>query len=108
MSVKECSTLYALSVPELNKALERPQPTQWMKLILSNLKVYIRVRDGDIGEVPQPVELKGQVTKGMMALGEQFAWRTWNCVNQSQSAHTRRYTGSAGGANQTDQQHTTL
>ena len=75
-SVKEGPTLPPLSVPELNKALERPQLTQWMRLIVSNLKAYVGLRAGDVGEVPQPVEFKGQVANDMMDPGEQLAWRT--------------------------------
>ena len=59
-SVKEGPTLPPLSVPELNKALERPQP-QWMRLIVSNLKAYVRLRAREVGEVPRPVEFKGIV-----------------------------------------------
>ena len=106
--MKEGPTLPPLSVPELNKALERPQPTQWMQLILSNQKAYVRLRAGEVGEVRQPVEFKGQVANDMMDLGEQLAWRSWDYVNQSQSAYVRRYAGSAGSAKQADQQHTTL
>ena len=59
-SVKEGPTLPPRSVPELNKALERPQP-QWMRLIVSNLKAYVRLRAGEVGEVPRPAEFKGIV-----------------------------------------------
>ena len=59
-SIKEGPTLPPLSVPELNKALERPQP-QWMRLIVSNLKAYVRLRAREVGEVPRPVEFKGIV-----------------------------------------------
>ena len=107
-SVKEGPTLPALSVLELNKALERPQLTQWMRLILSNPKAYVRLRAGEVGEVPRPVEFKGQVADDMMDPGEQLVWRTWDCVNQSQSAYTRRYAGLASNARQTNQQHATL
>ena len=80
-SVKEGPTLPSLSVPELNKALERPQLTQWMRLILCNVKAYVRLRAGEVGEVPRPVEFKGQVANDMMGPGEQLVWRTWDCVN---------------------------
>ena len=40
-SVKEGPDLSPFSIPEINKALERPQLTQWMRLILSNLKAYV-------------------------------------------------------------------
>ena len=59
-SVKEGPTLPPLSVPELNKALERPQP-QWMRLIVSNLKAYVRLTAAEVGEVPRPAEFKGIV-----------------------------------------------
>ena len=55
VSVKEGPTLPPLFVPEPNKALEHPQVTQWMRLILSNLKAYVRLRAGEVGEVPRPV-----------------------------------------------------
>ena len=73
MSVKEGPTLPPLSVLELNKDLERPRPTQWMRLMLSNLKAYTRLRAGEVGEVPRPVEFKGQVANDMMDRGEQLA-----------------------------------
>ena len=57
-SVKEGPTLPPLSVPELNKALERPQP-QWRRLMLSNLKAYVRLRAEEVGGVPRPAESKG-------------------------------------------------
>ena len=59
-SVKEGLTLPPPSVLELNKALEQPQP-QWMRLIVSNLKAYARLRAGEVGEVPRPTEFKGIV-----------------------------------------------
>ena len=101
--MKEGPTLPPLSVPELNKALERPQLTQSMRLILSNLKAYVRLQAGEVGKVPRPVEFKGQVANDMMEPGEQLAWRTWDCVKQSQSAYARRYAGSTGNVRQTDQ-----
>ena len=60
-SVKEGPTLPPLPplcVPELNKAIKRPQP-QWMRLIVSNLKAHVRLRAGEVGEVPRPAEFKG-------------------------------------------------
>ena len=102
-SVKEGPALPPLSVPELNKALERPQLTQWMRLILSNLKANVRLRAGEVGEVPRPVGCKGQVANDMMDPGEQLAWRTGDCVNESQTAYARRYAGSAGSSRQSDQ-----
>ena len=61
---------HGLSVRELNKALDRRQLTQWMRLIVSNLKAYVRLRAGEVGEVPRPVKFKGQVAKDMMDLGD--------------------------------------
>ena len=69
-SVNEGPSLPPLSVPELNKALERPELTHWTSL-LSNLKASVRVRAGEVGEVPRPVKFKGQVAKDMMGPGEQ-------------------------------------
>ena len=69
-SVKESPTLPPLSVPELSKALERPQLTQWMGLILFDLKAYVTLRAGEVGEVPRPVEFKGQFANDMMDPGE--------------------------------------
>ena len=60
-SFKEGPTLPPLSVPELNKALEQPHP-QWMRLIVSNLRAYVRLMAGEVGEVPLgPAEFKGIV-----------------------------------------------
>ena len=95
-------------MPEPNKALERPQLTQWMRLILSNLKTYVGMRAGEVGEVPPPVEFKGQVANNMMDPGEQLAWCTWDYINQSQSAYARRYPGPTSSSRQTDQEHATL
>ena len=69
-SVKEGPTLPPLSVPELNKALQRPQLTQWMRLILSNLKAYVRLRVGEVCHVPRPVEFKDHVANDMTDPGE--------------------------------------
>ena len=93
-SVKEGPALPPLSMPQLHKALERPPPTQWMRLIL------FKLRAREVGEVLRPVEFKGQVTNDMMDRGEQLAWRTWDCVNQSLLAYARRYAGSAGSGKQ--------
>ena len=49
-SIMEGPTLPPLSVPELNKALERPQLTQWMRLIVSNLKAYVRLRAREVSK----------------------------------------------------------
>ena len=54
-----------------------------MRLIFSNMKAYVKLRDGEVGEVPRPVEFKGHVANDMMDPGEQLAWRTWDCINQS-------------------------
>ena len=75
---------------------------------MSNLKAYIRLRAREVSEVPRPVEFKGHITNDMMEPGEQLAWRTWGCVNQSQSAYAKRCAGSSGNTRQTDQQHATL
>ena len=68
-----------------------------MRLILSNLKAYVRPRAGEVGEVPRVAEFKGQVANDIMDPGEHLAWRTWDCVNQSQSAYPNRYAGPTGG-----------
>ena len=73
-----------------------------MRLILSNLKA-VRLRAGEVNEVPRLVEFTGQIANDMMDPGEQLAWRTWDCINQSQSAYTRRYAGPARGAKQAEQ-----
>ena len=44
-----------------------------MRLILSNLKAFIRLRAGEVGKVLRPVEFKGQAANDP---GEQLAWRT--------------------------------
>ena len=59
-SAKEGPTLPPSSVPELKKALERPQ-LQWMRLIVSNLKANVRLRAGEVREVPRRPEFKGTV-----------------------------------------------
>ena len=51
-SAKEGPTLPPLSMQQLNKALERTQLTQWMWLILSNLRADARLRAGEDGEDP--------------------------------------------------------
>ena len=94
--VKEGPALPPLSIPETNKALERAQLTQWMRLNLSTFKAYVRVCAGEVGQIPRPVEFKSQVANTMMDPGEQLGWRTWDYLNQSLSAYTRRYAGSAG------------
>ena len=77
------NALPPVSVPELTKDRKRPRLTQCMRLILSRLKAYARLRAGEVGKVPRPVEFKGQVANNMMDPGEQLAWRTRDCVNQS-------------------------
>ena len=106
--IKEGPTLPPLSVPELNKALERPQLTQRMRLILSNLKAYVRMRAGEVGRVRLPVEFKGRVANDMMDLSEQLAWRTWDCVYQSQTPYVRRYAGSTSSTVRSHQHHAAL
>ena len=44
---------------ELNKALERPQP-HWIRLIVSNLKAYVKLRAAEVGEVPRRADFKGK------------------------------------------------
>ena len=73
-----------------------------MQLILANLKAYVPLWAGEVGEVPRPVEFKGQVANNMMDPGEQLAWCIWDCVNQSRSAYARQYAGSSGNAKQAD------
>ena len=68
--MKEGRALPALSIPEINKAPERCQLTQWMRLMLSIFKAYFRVRAGEVGEIPHPVKFKGQVANDMMDPGE--------------------------------------
>ena len=43
VAVKEGPRLPPLSVPEVNRALEKPQLAQWMRLMLSNIKAYVRL-----------------------------------------------------------------
>ena len=90
--MKESPTLPPLSVPDPNKALERPQLTHGMRLILSNPKAYVRLRAGEVGEVPRPVKFKGQVANNMIDLGEQLAWRTsQRCRHGTQSCAHELY-----------------
>ena len=103
LAVKQGPTLPPLSVPELNKALERPQVTQWMRIILCNLKADVRLRAGEVDGVPRTVEFKGPVANDIMDPGEQWVWCTYDCVNQSQTAHARRYAGSINSTKETDQ-----
>ena len=106
--LKKGPTLPPLFVSELNKALQRPHLTQWMRVILSNLKAYVRRGARALGEIPRRVEFNGQVANNMKDPGEQLAWRTWDRVNQSQTACAGRYVGSTTGTRQGDQQHATL
>ena len=76
--------------------------------MLSNLKAYVRVRAGEVGEVPRPFEFKGQVANDMMDPGDQVAWRTWDCVNEPVTAYARRYAGWTSSTRQTDQLYATL
>ena len=75
---------------------------------MSNLKAYVRLSGRGVGEVPRPVEFKGQVANDMMDPGKQPAWRTWDCVNESQMAYARRYAGSTGSSRQSNHQHAML
>ena len=59
VAVKEGPRLPLLSVPEINRALEKPQLAQWMRLMLSNIKVYVRLRAGEVGVIPRPSEFGG-------------------------------------------------
>ena len=96
VAVKEGPRLPPLSVPEVNRALEKPQLAQWMRLMLSNIKAYVRLRAGEVGEIPRPSEFGGQATEAAVDRGEQLAWRVWDCVSQSQAAYARRYAGTHG------------
>ena len=96
VAVKEGPRLPPLSVPEINRALEKPQLAQWMRLMLSNIKAYVRLRAGEVGEIPRPSEFGGQATEAAVDPGEQLAWRVWDCVSQSQAAYARRYAGTHG------------
>ena len=99
VAVKEGPRLPPLSVPEINRALEKPQLAQCMRLMLSNIKAYVRLRAGEVGEIPCPSEFGGQSTEAAVDPGEQLAWRVWDCVSQSQEAYARRYAGSLGKSN---------
>ena len=108
VAVKEGPRLPPLSVPEVNRALEKPQLAQWMRLMLSNIKAYVRLRAGDVGEIPRPSEFGGQATEAAVDPGEQLAWRVWDCVSQSQAAYARRYAGTHGKSSSESNQYTTL
>ena len=43
--------------------------------MLSNIKAYVRLRAGEVGEIPRPSEFGGQVTETAVDPGEQLAWR---------------------------------
>ena len=108
VAVKEGPRLPPLSVPEINRALEKPQLAQWMRLMLSNIKAYVRLRAGEVGEIPRPSEFGGQSTEAAVDPGEQLAWRVWDCVSESQAAYARRYAGSLGKSNSESNQYATL
>ena len=108
VAVKEGPRLPPLSVLEINRALEKPQLAQWMRLMLSNIKAYVRLRDGEVGEIPRPSEFGGQATEAAVDPGEQLAWRVWDCVSQSQAAYARRYAGSQGKSSSESNQYATL
>ena len=108
VAVKEGPRLTPLSVPEINRALEKPQLAQWMRPMLSNIKAYVRLRAGEVGEIPRPSEFGGQSTDAAVDPGEQLAWRVWDCVFQSQAAYARGYVGSLGKSNSESNQYATL
>ena len=97
-----------LSVPEINRALEKPQLAQWMRLMLSNIKAYVRLRAGEVGEIPRPSEFGGQATEAAVDPGEPLAWRVWDCVSQSQAAYARKYAGTQGKSSSESSQYATL
>ena len=105
--MKEGPRLPPLSVPEVNRALDKPQLAQWMRLMLSNIKPYVRLRAGEVGEIPRPSEFGGQATEAAVDPGEQLAWRVWDCVSQSQAAYARRYAGTHGKSSSESSQYTT-
>ena len=106
VAVKEGPRLPLLSVPEINRALEKPQLAPWMRLMLSNIKAYVRPRAGEVGEIPR--EFGGQSTEAAVDPGEQLAWRICNCVSESQAAYARRYAGSLRKSNFESNQYATL
>ena len=108
VAVKEGPRLPPLSVPEINRALEKPQLAQWMRLMLSNIKAYVRLRAGEVGEIPRPSEFGGQATEAAVDPGEQLAWRVWDCVSRSQAAYARRYAGTRGKSSSESSQYATL
>ena len=108
VAVKEGPRLPPLSVPEINRALEKPQLAQWMRLTLSNIKAYVRLRAGEVGEIPRPSEFGGQATEAAVDPGEQLAWRVWDYVSQSQAAYARRYAGTHGKSSSESSQYATL
>ena len=70
VAVKKGPRLPPLGVPDLNRALEKPQLAQWMRLMLSNIKAYVRLRAGEVGEIPRPSEFGGQSTEAAVDPGE--------------------------------------
>ena len=108
MAVKEGPQLPPLCVPEINRALEKPQLAQWIRLMLLNLKAYVRLRAGEVGEIPRQSDFGGQSTEAAVDPGEDLAWRVWDCVSQSQAAYARRYAGSLGKSSSESNQCATL
>ena len=108
VAVKEGPRLPPLSVLEINRALEKPQLAHWMRLMLSNIKAYVRLRAGEVGEIPRPSEFGGQATEAAVDPGEHVAWRVWDCVSQSQAAYARQYAGSQGKSSSESNQYATL
>ena len=107
-AVKGGPRLPPLSVPEINRALEKPQLAQWMRLMLSNIKAYVQLRAGEVGEIPRPSEFGGQSAEAAVDPGEQLAWRVSDCVSQSKGAYARRYAGSLGKSISESNQYSTL
>ena len=77
-----------------------------MRLMLSNIKAYVGLRAGEVGEILRPSEFGGQSTEAAVDPEEQLAWRVWDCVSQSQAAYARR--GSLGKSNSESNQYATL
>ena len=76
--------------------------------MLSNIKAYVRLRAGEVGEIPRPSEFGGQATEATVDPGEQLAWRVWDCVSQSYAAYARRYARTHGKSSSESSQYATL
>ena len=76
--------------------------------MLSNIKAYVRLRAGEVGEIPRPSEFGGQATEAAVDPEERLAWRVWDCVSQSQAAYARRYAGTHGKSSSESSQYATL